>query len=369
MVIAVNTRLLIGDIHGGIEWFTYESLIRITRRHPEHTFLFLFDREYDPGFIFAENVKPYVLGPRAVHPLLWYYWMEYRVAPFLKRTNADLFVSPDGMIPLRTKVPCLPVIHDINFWHRKSDLPFLKSLYFRRYFPRFADRAKRIATVSLYSRLDISNSWKIEPSRIDVVYNGISEIYLSNGEDKRQPAEEPYFLFVGNLSPRKNVETLVKAYNRYRDSGISNHRLVIAGDRFFLNSRLDREISRSAYKNDIITTGKKSPAELNILYRNAEALVFVPWFEGFGIPVAEAMACGTPVITSSTTSMPEVAGGAALLVDPADEKMIAGAMERVVSDCELRAKLVALGKKQSAMFRWDNTASALWESMMNSTKP
>ncbi len=141
MRIAVNTRLLLKDRLDGIGWFTYETLKRITRLHPEHEFIFLFDQPFDPGFIFSENVRPVVAGPPARHPVLWYLWFERTLPRILEREKAGLFVSPDGYLSLNSRVPSVPVIHDINFLHRPGDLPWSTRYYYNRFFPRYAARA------------------------------------------------------------------------------------------------------------------------------------------------------------------------------------------------------------------------------------
>lgn len=368
MVIAVNTRLLINNIHGGIEWFTYEILSRVVKSNPEHHFVFIFDRPYNPEFVFSGNVEPVFTGPRAIHPFLWYRWIEKSVPEILKDYRADLFISPDGMIPGNSSVPSIPVIHDISFVHRPADIPWLKSQFYRRYFPRYAARAARIMTVSDYSASDISLSWGIDRSLIDIVYNGASEEFYPD----RGPLtplipgireESSFFLFVGNLSPRKNVPNMIRAYNRYRENSDSDTMLVICGDRFFLNSELDLLYSKSPYRDDIVFTGPMNREQLRRLYSNALALLFVPWFEGFGIPVVEAMRCGTPVIASDSTSLPEISGDAALLVDPGNIEEIASAMQKTETDSELRKRLITRGFDNAEKFTWEKAALSFWESV------
>src|SRR6056297_1477961 len=159
MNIAVNTRLLIEGKLEGIGWFTLETLKRITNNHPEHQFIFIFDRPWNENYIFSENVTPVVVGPPTRHPFLWYVWFEYQIPRILKKYNADVFLSPDGYLSLSTKVPQLAVIHDINFVHRPKDLPWLKAKYYNHYFKKFARVARRIATVSYYSKEDNTHSF------------------------------------------------------------------------------------------------------------------------------------------------------------------------------------------------------------------
>lgn len=125
MKIAVNTRLLLKNRLEGIGWFTYETMKRIAQWHPEHEFFFLFDRPYDPKFIFSNNITPVVLYPQSRHPILWYLWFEVSVKRFLKSNSIDLFISPDGYMSLSSDVPQLGIIHDINFFHYPNDLPLL----------------------------------------------------------------------------------------------------------------------------------------------------------------------------------------------------------------------------------------------------
>ena len=125
MIIAVNTRLLLKNKLEGIGWFTYETLSRITKNHPEHIFYFLFDRPYHSDFVFESNVTPIVLPPPARHPVLFYIWFEISVARFLRKLKPDLFLSPDGYLSLKTKTTSLAVIHDINFEHYPEDFPLI----------------------------------------------------------------------------------------------------------------------------------------------------------------------------------------------------------------------------------------------------
>jgi glycosyltransferase involved in cell wall biosynthesis len=368
MIIAVNTRLLRGEIHGGIEWFTYEILSRLVRDHPADRFIFIFDRKYSPRFIFGDNVEPVVTGPPARHPLSWHLWNQHMIPPVLKKFNASIYVSPDGMVPLGISTPVIPVIHDIAFHHRPDDIPFLKSVFYRRFYPRYAREGARIMTVSQFSADDIATSFNISPDKIDVVYNGAAdEFYPDRGNSgdiipDLEP-DTPYFLFVSNISPRKNLPNMIRAFNICRDSGSPNAKLVIAGERFFLNSETDRLVRESDYRADIIFTGCLGRDQLRRLYSNAMALLFVPWFEGFGIPVVEAMKCGTPVITSTETSLPEISGNAALLCNPADPAGIASAMIRVASDPELAADLSEKGFKNADRFTWDAAALAFREAI------
>lgn len=369
MVIAVNTRLLLKGKLEGIGWFTYETLKRMTLNHPEHEFIFIFDRPFNRDYIFADNVQPVVIGPPTRHPVLWYLWFEYQVPKVLKKYKADLFLSPDGYLSQRTEVPQLGVIHDINFVHRPADLPWLKAKYYNYYFPKFARIAKRLATVSFYSKEDITRSFKVDYDKIDVVYDGINQIFQPISEEEKMKIRgkyadgADYFLFVGALHPRKNVCGLLKAFDAFKSVDGKRTKLVIVGGEMHKTGDIFETYENMRYKQDVVFTGRVSTRELHDIFGGALALSFVPFFEGFGIPVVEAMSAGVPVICSNTTSIPEVGGNAVLYADPLKIEQITDAMLKVEKDAELRQELIEKGFIQKNKFSWDETARLLWMSV------
>ncbi len=369
MIIAVNTRLLLKGKLEGIGWFTLETLKRITINHPEHRFIFIFDRPYDKSYIFSDNITPVVIGPPTRHPVLWYLWFDYQIPRVLKKYNADLFLSPDGYLSLRTKVPQLAVIHDINFVHRPKDLPWLKAKYYNKYFPKFARIAKRIATVSFYSKEDITRSFKVDYDKIDVVYDGINQIFepISNENKievrKKYTGGSEYFLFVGALHPRKNVSGLLRAFDAFKTVVNNTMKLVIVGGQMHKTGDIFDVYDNMRFKNDVVFTGRVSTADLHDIFGAATALTFVPFFEGFGIPIVEAMSAGIPVICSNTTSIPEVGGNAVLYADPVKIDQITNAMLKLAGNTDLQNDLIAKGYIQKDKFSWDETARLLWMSI------
>jgi glycosyltransferase involved in cell wall biosynthesis len=366
MNIAVNTRLLIKNRLDGMGWFSYETLKRITTNHPEHRFYFLFDRPWDQEFIFSPNIVPVKLFPPARHPLLWYIWLEFSVHRFLSKNNIDLFVSPDGFIPLHSKVPCYSVVHDINFLHRPGDLPFLNRVYYNYFFPRFVLKANRVGTVSLYSANDISSSYVKDLSLIDVFHNGANAVYspLSVEEIKKTRAKIsngwPYFVFVGTLHPRKNVANLLRAYERFRQEGGIEVKMLIVGEKYFMTRDIVRTLNRMKFQEDVLFTGRLGAEDLHKVVASSLAMTFIPYFEGFGIPMLEAMRCGIPVIASYVTSLPEVGGEAALYCNPDDIEQVAKSMWQLAEDEDLRNGLIRKGLERSKLYSWDQTAQKLW---------
>ena len=369
MRIAVNTRLLLKDKLEGIGWYTYETLSRIVKAHPEHDFYFIFDRPYSKEFIFAKNVTPIVLGPPTRHPILWYIWFELRLPKLLKKHNIDLFLSTDGFLSLTSKVPSVAVIHDVNFEHHPKDLKFTHSLFYRFFFKKYAHKAKRLVTVSEYSKSDISKFYGLSEAKIDVSLNGVNSLFhqieLTEQIKTRKQFSQgnDYFLFVGALHPRKNIKRLLMAFDLFKTETKSKNKLLIVGAKMWWNDELKEAFENLSHKEDVIFTGRKSLEDLQVLYAAAQAFCFVPYFEGFGIPIIEAMRCGCPVITSNCTAMPEVAGEAALLVDPYNIEDIKNAMITIENDPKLRADLSEKGLIHSQKFNWKSTANVLWNSI------
>ena len=370
MRIAVNTRLLLNGKLEGIGWFTYQTLERIVRDHPEHDFFFFFDRAYDPQFVFASNVTPVILHPQARHPILFYIWFEWSLPYVLRKYNIDLFLSPDSYLSLSTKVPTCLVIHDLAFEHYPEHFVLSHRIYWRHYSPLFAKKAKRIATVSTFSKEDISKHYGISPDKIDVVYNGAHDEYkplsfAEREEVKKQYADGcEYFVFAGALHPRKNIVNLLKAFVAFKKRQHTNMKLVIAGRMAWKYEEVEEMRAEMQFKDDVKWIGYMNVDKLSKVIGASYALVYASLFEGFGIPILEALQCDVPAIVSNTSSMPEVAGAAALLVDPTNPLDIADKMHLLYKDETLRNSLITNARIQVKKFDWDSSAKRLWQSMM-----
>ncbi len=374
MNIAVNTRLLIPDKLEGIGWFTYESLKRITVQHPEHHFFFIFDREYHPSLLFSDNITPVIQFPQARHPLLYYTWFEIAIPKLLGKIKPDLFLSTDGFLSLKTDVKSMVVFHDLNFEHYPEDIPFWTRQYYRRFTPKYAARAARIATVSSFSKNDIVAQYHVSPDKVDVVYDGANDLYKPLDQKTKTSVRakytkgHPYFIFIGSLHPRKNLANLFRAFDLFKKSNPSEVKLLIVGARKWWTREIDLALNRMNFSDDVIFTGRLQADELARVLGSALALTYVSYFEGFGIPIVEAFRCDVPVITSSVTSMPEVAGDAALMTDPFSPESIAEALYKIYQYESLRDDLVVRGRRRKDLFSWQNTADRLWESIEKAVK-
>ncbi|PID92286.1 MAG: glycosyltransferase [Bacteroidetes bacterium] len=353
----------------GIGWFTFETLQRITLAHPDTHFYFLFDRKFNRDVVFGENVTPVILRPFTRHPILWYIWFQWRIRGFLHRKNPDLFLSTDGFIPLRSSTRSVAVIHDLNFEHRPGDLPALVRWYYRHFFPKFARMATRIVTVSEYSRRDIINQYEVDEDKVDLAYNGANDSFTPISDEragevrKQYTGGNPYFIFVGSLHPRKNICNLLKAFQLFKEENKGNYKMVLVGEKFFLTRPMKEQLEKMSHRKDVIFTGRLGPGELNELIGAAFAMTFVPYFEGFGIPLLEAMKCDVPVIASRVTSLPEIADEAAIYASPDSPASIRDAMMRLLREPGLREQLIEKGRSRRTGYSWDHTAEMLWTSI------
>lgn len=354
----------------GIGQFTYESFKHITKNNPEHQFVFIFDRKPHTDFIKGENVSHKVIGPQARHPLLYKIWYQYSLHRLLKKIKADVFVGTGGMIPLKTDTKTLSVIHDLNFEHHPDHLPNSLRNFYCKYFPLFAKKANRIATVSEYSKKDIIKTYNINTDKIDVVYNGSNENFKPITEESQKTTlakytnNQPYFLFIGTLHPRKNLINLFKAFNDFKTRTNSDFKLLIVGKKMWWTKEIETAFNELEFKNDIVFAGRVEKNELYKITASTFALTYVPIFEGFGIPLVEAMSCGVPVITSNITSMPEVVEDAGILVDPFSVNDITEAMVKISSDENLKNHLSEKSLSQSKKFSWEKTGDLLWQSII-----
>lgn len=366
MRIGINTRFLLSSKMEGFGWYTYEVVKRMVLQHPEHEFVFFFDRPFDKQFVFAENVTPIVLLPPARHPFLFIWWFEIALKNALKKHQIDVFFSPDGYLSLGATTKQIGVIHDLNFEHNPTDVPPIARWYLRTFFPRFAKKASAIITVSDFSKNDIRTTYSIDASKIHVAWNGASTEFVRISDEeklvirKHYSKNRPYFLFVGSLHPRKNLPNLLRAFHEFAQN---NHEidLIIAGAEMWKNKQVDTSFLDEQTKSRIQFTGHVSLATLTSLMGAAHTFIYVPYFEGFGIPLVEAMRCGIPIIAGNKTALPEVAGDAALLVDPHNVQEIATKMQELATNEMIHAALSEKSYARSALFSWDNSATLVWQ--------
>jgi glycosyltransferase involved in cell wall biosynthesis len=370
MRIAVNTRFLLSDYLEGYGNFLYETFRRITKAHPEHEFVFIFDRPFDEKFVMAENVIPVVTGPAARHPVLWKYWYDVNIPAVLKKYKADVFVSCDGFCSLTTRVPQCLLIHDLSFLHFPAFIQRSHFLFYYYYTPKFLQKANSIITVSEFSKQDIIAQYKIETGKISIVPNAAKEIFHPLPEIEKEAVKnkytdgKEYFVYAGAIHPRKNLTNLLKAFSLFKKRQKSSWKLVLAGRLAWKYKQFVEKLKTYKYKEDVVLTGYLQEEELVKVIGSAYGLVYPSVWEGFGVPVLEAMRCKVPVITSENSAMQEIAGEAALYIKPTDHNDIAEKMMLLYKDENLRSELIEKGEHISNQYSWDRSAGILWQCIM-----
>jgi glycosyltransferase involved in cell wall biosynthesis len=300
------------------------------------------------------------------HDIWWTQWALLRAA---KRTGADLLHVPSLLAPTRSTMPLIVTIHDLSVLRFPDKFPRWFRTWVGLTLPRVVSYATLVITDSEASRLDLLNAWSHLEGRIAVVPLGIpsrpppdlNSQHLARTQ-RAYGLDAPFVLTVGSLEPRKNIPRLLQAIHRLRnDPATREIRLVHVGPPGWLDQETHATISALGLAGAVRFIGYVPDADLPVLYQMARVTAYPSLFEGFGLPIVEAMASGCPVVTSGVSSMPEVAGGAALLVDPTDVDDIVNAISRLWLDEELRQRQRALGLARAAQLSVENMARATLE--------
>ena len=302
-------------------------------------------------------LRPEIGGVRAILWKLWFdQWYALRaVAP----AGGILLHGMDGFLPysLRARDRCVATVHDLG-WQVHPELYDRKlRMMYAALFPWVLRRANRMIAVSQYTADDLMRRAGVPASKIDVVYHGLDPVFTAP-TGRPAPSASPYVLAVGGVSPRKNTRRLIEAFVRWRGRGghRMDYQLRITG------ASLDRNLTQdgAGMPDGVSLLGYVDKAELPRLYAGASAFLYPGIYEGFGLPIIEAMACGAPVVTSRTGAAPEIAGGAAILVDPFSVESIEAGIEQITRP-EEAARLRALGHERARLFNWSDAADATIE--------
>lgn len=369
MRIAINTRFWLPGQQEGYGYFVEQVVSRLVRQHPAHQFLLLFDRPFSQTMTWPDNVQVKVIGPPARHPLLWTWWYDWRIPSVLKQFRADVFLSPDGIASLRTSVPQCLVVHDLAFLGERDWFQGSIRRFYVRQMPKFLRKVKQVATVSETSRRTLLERYGISSQKVDVVYSAAKPVFRAIGEEEKMTTKsrftdgKEYFLYTGAIHPRKNLINLLKAFSLFKKRQQSSFKLVLAGRMAWRSGKFEQLLSTYKYRNDVVLAGYVTLGTLVQLTGAAYALVYPSLYEGFGVPVLEAMQSDVPVITSSGTSMQEIAGEAALYADPADPASLAEQLNRIYIDEAMRRRLIEQGSRVVGRYTWEDTAERLWSSI------
>lgn len=361
MHIGLNAHLLSlsCDYRGaGINSYIYQLLHNLGQANSGHCYsVFLSERRF-----FDKRLRLHYSRWPTHRPVIRILW-EQLVQPIaLRQAGVDLLHAMAFAGPLVAPCPFVVTIYDLSFLHFPAAFRPWNRWYLSYFTALSARRAQRIIAISQSTKRDVVNMLGVPPDRIDVAYCGVDKIFhpLPVVEvtrfRKERALPDRFILFLGTLEPRKNVLQLIRAYGRWRKAEADIPKLVIAGGKGWYYDQIFAEVESLGLTGEVIFPGYVVQEELPYWYNAADLFVYPSRFEGFGLPVLEAMACGKPVVTSNVASLPEVAGDAALLVSPDDETQLLEAMQRGLNDKTLRQEMMAKGRARAATFTWANTA-------------
>lgn len=346
----------------GISEFAYQLLVRFAQNTDSELTkqIYLKSEPLKSLPLQSENWKYRVFGPGK-------FWTQWRLPLdlYLHRPRPDVFFSPTHYAPRFSPVPTVVSVMDLSYLRfpelfNKSDLYQLKS-----WTAYSVKKAAKVLTISNSSKDDIIKEYKVSPDKVVTVYPGIKQgvtlepkIYGMNQLQAKYKVSENYILFVGTLQPRKNITRLIEAFSKIKkhDTGIKDVDLVVIGKKGWLYEEILDAPKKYGVEDEVKFLEGVTDEELEVFYKHAQCYVLPSLYEGFGLPVLEAMKHGCPVITSNVSSMPEAGGDAALYVDPEDVDDIAQKIVKLVRDKALQNEMVEKGKKQVTKFSWDKAA-------------
>jgi glycosyltransferase involved in cell wall biosynthesis len=364
----------------GISQYVANIVGRLPKLAPAHEFVVFVNRadadwvrSWHPGLEVA------TFPDWTAKPVASIFWHLMAFPGQLRRHGCDLVFMPAGNRRLgwRYGIPSVGTVHDLSQLHVPQKYDALRMFYIMRVLPRMMRRLTRVISVSESTRRDLESFARVDHGRIRVIHNGADlERFTTRDRDAAKSAitaalglPRDFVLYIARLEhPGKNHVRLLEAFAALKRDTALPHKLVLVGSRWNGAELIEAKVKELALDQAVIFPGFVPNETLPTLYAAADAFVFPSLFEGFGIPVLEAMACGTPVCASNTSSLPEVIGDAGLLFDPLDTHAMTDALRRVLTDAPLRERLVAAGLAQASRFTWDSAAAAVLEELERAVK-
>ena len=357
MRVGIDARLMYYS-PGGIAEYTKRLVQALARLEGDEEFVILHSRK--------DARQDLVDAPRFRREKLWtpsHHRLESWTLPLeLRRLGLDILHSPDFIPPTSNSFRSVITVHDLAFLLYPHFLTEESARYYGQ-IDQAVRRADHIIAVSESTKQDTMQLLGVPERKISVIYEAANPIFrqMDREEARRRLSEEfdlpeHFVLFVSTLEPRKNITTLLQAYYQLIDDYKLPHKLVLAGRKGWLFDDVFATVSKLKIEDDCFFLGRVPVEHLLYLYNTADVLVHPAFYEGFGLPPLEAMACGTPVVASNVSALPEVVGDAGLLADPNDVEELEVAMYRMLTDNDLRASSIERGLKRSALFSWERAA-------------
>ncbi|XOU93930.1 MAG: glycosyltransferase family 4 protein [Candidatus Kerfeldbacteria bacterium] len=366
MKIGIDCRTILNPKLGeqaGVGHYTYYLVKNLLKYDKKNEYVLFFDWRFRKFDEFAQkNVKIKNFPFSQYNKFLPFAYSHMLISAYLMKANLDLFHSPISSLPLTYTRKSIITVHDLAIYKNPSWFPS-QIISTKLLVPQSLRKANKIIAVSNSTKKDLQEIFNVSSKKIKVVHEGASIEKISVKNKKidsltRFKLGPKYILYIGTLMPRKNIVTLIRAYKKLlqAEPGYSEYQLILAGAKAFGSEAIFDEIKALKLKKQVKYIGYVTHNQKMELIKKATCFTFPSSYEGFGLPVLEAMALGTPVITSNVSSLPEVAGKAAILVDPEKEMEIANALKKLLSNKKLQARLSKSGKKQAQNFTWENCA-------------
>ena len=352
MRVGINARVLAKPKPAGVGKYTEQLLTALATEADENKYFIFGVDSLPPAVGQHENIIPVGEFPDVPNGPRGHLWEQVSLPRALKQYDIDVLHSTAGFSPLFADVPTVITVHDISPIIHPEWFSHEYAFLYRTLTPLVLQRVDHVITISEFSKTEISNRYPEIGTKISAIRNGLNTI----PEEPSKPIEglesHNFFLFFGAIDPRKNIARIIDGYRSYRERNVDPLPLIFAGPSRDVASAVDQPTTEG-----VRTLGYVSDAERNWLYHHATALVFPSLYEGFGLPILEAMSAGTPVITSNCGAMTEVADDAALLVDPYSPTAIAEGMKRIATEEDLKSRLISAGRERVALFSWESTAT------------
>lgn len=365
MRIGIEAQRIFRKNKHGMDYVVLEEIKQLQKIDTRNEYFVFVAPDEDRCLEDTMNVHIMEIGGK-FYPL----WEQYTLPKAVKELNLDLLHCTSNTAPLRCNVPLILTLHDIIFLeprdkNNSSLYQNMGWLYRRLVVPRILKKCRRIITVSEFELNNIVSKLSIPRERMAMIYNGYNEWFKPTTDTdftyQNYIDDSGYFFFLGNTDPKKNTERTLIAYSIYLERSEHKRKLLMADlDRVYLNDILNRNNIQNIYEN-IVMPGYIVNSDLPNIYNNAFAFLYPSLRESFGIPLLEAMACGTPVITSNTSSMPEIGGPYAILINPEKPEEIAEMMLKLETDVVFYQKQEEVGLQRAKLFSWKQTAERLLE--------
>jgi glycosyltransferase involved in cell wall biosynthesis len=366
MVIAVNGIFLQHDLMEGYGHYANAILLRLAAAHSNHQFVIIFDRPFNNQFEGLDNITCIIVKPSARHIPAYLYWYNISSVLTLKKFKPDVWIQPYGFCSLTSSIPQILVVHDLAFHVFPKSIAWYHRWFYKIFTPLFLDKAKSLVTVSAFSKNTIEQNYPFTKNRIKTIPGAARTAFNPiNWEEKLAIKNEftngnEYFICVGGIHPRKNMMNLLKAFSLFKKWNKSNMKLVFTGRLAWKYQDFIEKLKTYKYRDDIVLTGYLPEEKLIQITAAAYASLYISLYEGFGLPIVEAMQSGVPVVTSNNSSMPEVGGDAVLYADPTNPKTIAEQMQILYKDEKLRQFQIEKGLARAKNYNWEQSAASFW---------